>query len=92
MIQTSTASIEVTPLFDSDSDGVGIFAKNIDKVVDYMQKSPDIKIEHFKKGSGAGGQNVNTGYTGRRVTFLPMNITAEAAIKGMWNDAAGESW
>ena len=81
MIQTSTANIELTPLFDSDLDRVGLFAKNIDKVVDYIQKSTDIKIEYFKKGSGAGGQNVNTGYTGRRVTFLPMNITAEAAIK-----------
>merc|ERR1712178_193901 len=46
-IQTSTASLEVTPIFSTDSDGEGLFQKNLDKVVDYMQKSNDIKIDHF---------------------------------------------
>merc|ERR1711879_942389 len=57
------------------------FSNNQEKLVDYLQNSPEIKIEHFRKASGKGGQSVNTGNNARRITHLPTGIQAEGHKK-----------
>ena len=82
-IQTSACAVNVVPCFftESEKEGFGIFSNRDDKIVDYLLKSPEIKIVSFRRASGKGGQSVNTGNNARRVTHLPTGIVVEGNKK-----------
>ena len=60
---TSFASLDVTPIFDDDSNAIEI-------------NPDDLRIDTYRSG-GAGGQNVNKVSSAIRITHLPTNIVVQ---------------
>jgi len=83
-IQTSTCLIEVEPVYGFQAQGSGLFDNDLGNVVEYMRKSDEFKITPYRAASGPGGQNVNTGTTGRRVQHRETGIIVEAASKALF--------